>query len=943
MLSVQSVQLAYALNRMPRFLNTWTGEFEWHPDPNKVTYAILSHVWREPEKGGEQSYNDVRRIQKEVEEDCRVRSALLAASDGNEFENTPNLTSWAPFASVELEHSRSAEDGTIFAHRGLSRKIKHFCRVARDAGFWLAWNDACCIDKSSSAELFEAINSMFEWYRLSDMCYVYLADVSDGDAPQHDYSKLRESTWHGRGWTLQELIAPEQIVFLTQTWNFLGTKMSLAKTLESITGVDFDILVGRTTLDSVSVARRMSWAAKRYTTRVEDRAYSLLGIFGLHMSPIYGEGKNAFIRLQEEIIRTIPDQSIFAWGAKCALRVSYQGRWLAEGGWYRDEDDHCLLKSSPTSFSHCSSIEPIASSSLAKTLRLQESQIPPVHCILTPEGVSMRLVCLPLSGVPEIRNAFQGPQSARDTCTECRELGELDTLALLQCQERRETGTTLLLGLPLRRNGREGARGNRRAIRIGIHIHDDSYSWSYHTVRLEIKELMKLLEHVRPTVEDVTLLQHYSGPSVPKSLQRSGAWPRFPRGCSFFSYLKQTVFEMSPHSTDALRTLGIDPSPLQVTHLEQEIILETTLALHRRSLAGPTDVIALRLSLTNCSYHVVEANFSVKRVGVVGSGSGQSSIGAAAGASHHAVVNTPHISGVFLDLDHRNDSRTVIPFGVWDMDRRTIFHIEYTVQSEEMWGSWARVLRIALQHTFASLHDEDDLPRSNLWVSIDLSEEFSYESSTESGLDSPSSDQTGTDVCESDSETSNEHENVSPSCESTSLPVSADREAVCASRDNVEALRQENDAETVQTTPAAYHAANPLYSTSASSLIQIPPCGSPNWDASSGTSWSSERPARSEPTRPSNGWEHRDHDPESFGDAGAQHETEDGCEGFPGRHEDVGLRAEIEQLKRKNAELSSELAAVSSQLATVFARLDALTTSPGASSLRRYAAQPDVR
>ncbi|EIW51960.1 HET-domain-containing protein, partial [Trametes versicolor FP-101664 SS1] len=275
---------------MPRFLNTWTGGFEWHPDASKVTYAILSHVWRDSGEGGEQSYDDVLKIQAAVRRDIFT---LFRASKAS-------LT----------EHR---ELGTIFAHPELSDKIKGFCKVAREAGFRLVWNDACCIDKTSSAELSEAINSMYEWYRLSDMCYVYLADVSEG-VPQEIRRAFRFSRWHKRGWTLQELIAPEHIVFLTETWNVLGTKWTLARTLERITGVDFDILTGRSTLNSVSVARRMSWAAERETTRVEDRAYSLLGIFGLHMSPIYGEGENAFLRLQEEIIRTIPDQSIFAWG-----------------------------------------------------------------------------------------------------------------------------------------------------------------------------------------------------------------------------------------------------------------------------------------------------------------------------------------------------------------------------------------------------------------------------------------------------------------------------------------------------------------------------------------------------------------------------------------------------------------------------------------------------
>ncbi|KAL1948059.1 hypothetical protein VTO73DRAFT_12134 [Trametes versicolor] len=781
---------------MPRFLNTWTGEFEWHPDPNKVTYAILSHVWRKPEEGGEQSYDDVRRIQQEVKENCGVPASL----DFNTNADSDTSMALAPLSFILLEDIDSTVPGIIFTHPELSYKIKDFCKVAREAGFRLAWNDACCIDKTSSAELSEAINSMYEWYRLSDMCYVYLADVSDDDVPQVSGSEFQESRWHRRGWTLQELIAPERIVFLTRTWHLLGTKMGLAKTLEKITGVDFGILTGRTTLDSVSVARRMSWAAWRRTTRVEDRAYSLLGIFGLHMSPIYGEGKNAFLRLQEEIIRTIPDQTIFAWGNSCSLRLSDKGEWSVEK--FCEvflQENHGLLASSPTSFSECPNIGPIASSSLSQVLRIKESHVPSVHCVFTPEGVNMRLICLPLSGVPDIRRAFQGPQSARDICAGCGESSEVDTVALLQCQERPETGITSILGLPLSRSRRAGDGSNQlRAFHIGSHFRDDDdgkNKWSYHTVRLEIRVLMKVLKHVRPTVKDVTLPRHYSGPLVPKSLQWSSAFPRLHFGdYSFSSYFRDAVYEISPHSTDGLRTLGIDPRPLQVSRWKQEIILEMRLAFDRDSGAGPTDVIALRLSITECSYHEVEANFSVRRVGIVGSGSGQSSIGAAAGTSHPAVVNTPHISGGFLDLDHPNDSHTIIPFDIADIGRRTIVHMEYTVQSEGMWGSRARLLRIALQHTFASPPNADLAP-SNLWVSIDLSEMFPYVSRTESALDSPSSQQTGTDICERDSETSNGHDNVFPSCESSPLPVFADQEhAVYAGQDDFEALKEMSDA-----------------------------------------------------------------------------------------------------------------------------------------------------
>ncbi|KAL1943898.1 hypothetical protein VTO73DRAFT_3716 [Trametes versicolor] len=209
---------------MPRFLHTCTGEFEWHPDPDKVTYAILSHVWRKPEDGGEQSYDDVREIQ-------------AAANESRKKSQSSPSDAAQPTAYHE------EMPVTIFALPGLSDKIKSFCKVAREAGFLLAWNDACCIDKTSSAELSEAINCMYEWYQLSDMCYVYLADVPDGIVREGNSFLFQKSKWHLRGWTLQELIAPERIVFLTNNWNVLGTKMGLAKTLEAITGVDFDILI----------------------------------------------------------------------------------------------------------------------------------------------------------------------------------------------------------------------------------------------------------------------------------------------------------------------------------------------------------------------------------------------------------------------------------------------------------------------------------------------------------------------------------------------------------------------------------------------------------------------------------------------------------------------------------------------------------------------------
>ena len=189
------------------------------------------------------------------------------------------------------------------------------CQVARDAGYRYIWIDSCCIDKTSSSELSQAINSMYAWYGASRVCYAYLADVPPGDDPEYEGSVFRESRWFTRGWTLQELIAPVDVVFLSADWQTIGSKHYLGDVLEETTGIDQDALLHATELDKFSVAQRFSWASKRTTERVEDQAYSLMGIFDINMPTLYGEGERALRRLQEEIVRRTPDQSIFAWGA----------------------------------------------------------------------------------------------------------------------------------------------------------------------------------------------------------------------------------------------------------------------------------------------------------------------------------------------------------------------------------------------------------------------------------------------------------------------------------------------------------------------------------------------------------------------------------------------------------------------------------------------------
>lgn len=216
-------------------------------------------------------------------------------------------------------------------------KIRYTCQQARKDRLEYVWVDTCCIDKSSSAELQEAINSMYRWYAEAERCYVYLSDImgsccrledtvisvintiriSDEDrAEELDFwhGKFANCRWFTRGWTLQELIAPKDVTFYGRLWKFIGRKQDLVRTISVATQIDESILSGDKPVSSISVAKRMSWAANRITSRTEDRAYSLLGIFNVNMPMLYGEGSKAFVRLQEEIIRSSSDHSLFAWG-----------------------------------------------------------------------------------------------------------------------------------------------------------------------------------------------------------------------------------------------------------------------------------------------------------------------------------------------------------------------------------------------------------------------------------------------------------------------------------------------------------------------------------------------------------------------------------------------------------------------------------------------------
>ncbi|KAK0707885.1 heterokaryon incompatibility protein-domain-containing protein, partial [Lasiosphaeris hirsuta] len=191
-------------------------------------------------------------------------------------------------------------------------KLDKTCQVAHANGYGHVWIDTCCIDKTSSAELSEAINSMFRYYQEADVCYAFLFDlVPEEVAPLE--SALATCRWFTRGWTLQELIASPEIHVYDAAWSLRGTKRTMVDLISEISRVDREVLLDADELYCVPVATKMSWAATRATTRVEDMAYSLLGIFDIHLPLLYGEGLKAFRRLQEEILRKTNDMSLLAW------------------------------------------------------------------------------------------------------------------------------------------------------------------------------------------------------------------------------------------------------------------------------------------------------------------------------------------------------------------------------------------------------------------------------------------------------------------------------------------------------------------------------------------------------------------------------------------------------------------------------------------------------
>jgi len=246
---------------------------------------------------------------------------LLQLGPGDELTLTKDLKQDLPPYAI-LSHTWGNESDEVTFRDLMENTGKNkpgyekivFCgRQAHTDNLNHFWVDTCCIDKTSSAELTESIISMFNWYRNAKICYVYLADVSRDECGQSEISRatwqpaFRRSKWFTRGWTLQELLAPESVRFFDQHGSPLGDKAILKQQVCDITGIAETALLG-VPLTDFKVSERYEWARGRQTAREEDWAYSLQGIFGVFFSPQYGEGRtNAVRRLIKEIKEILLD------------------------------------------------------------------------------------------------------------------------------------------------------------------------------------------------------------------------------------------------------------------------------------------------------------------------------------------------------------------------------------------------------------------------------------------------------------------------------------------------------------------------------------------------------------------------------------------------------------------------------------------------------------
>ncbi|KAK5702381.1 hypothetical protein LTR17_022378 [Elasticomyces elasticus] len=213
----------------------------------------------------------------------------LPESELPQFEYAMLSHTWGPDEEeVSYEDVRNGKEAS---KPGSGAKKIRFCiqQTTQDRLDYF-WVDTCCINKKDDAELSRSLRSMFRWYAGAKKCYVYLADVPQGDVLGTDWEHdFQRSSWFRRGWTLQELIAPSLLEFYSKDGKSLGTKASLEVQIGDITGIPVKAIRGRD-LAGFTIHEYQQWQEGRQTREPEDLVYSLLGLLDVSMPVLYGEG-----------------------------------------------------------------------------------------------------------------------------------------------------------------------------------------------------------------------------------------------------------------------------------------------------------------------------------------------------------------------------------------------------------------------------------------------------------------------------------------------------------------------------------------------------------------------------------------------------------------------------------------------------------------------------
>ncbi|THU97733.1 HET-domain-containing protein, partial [Dendrothele bispora CBS 962.96] len=223
---------------------------------------------------------------------------------------------WIEGEEVTFQEFLNPEGREEMKKKSGYRKILRACMKARNDGINFIWIDTCCIDKGNHDEVARDIKSMYAYYENSVVCYAYLVDVykwyygKESSRYREQWRKwmFEDSEWFQRGWTLQELLAPKEVVFFSHKWNKIGTREGLKELICSVTAIPLELLGGKSSLKDFDVKTRMSWAMGRMTTKPPDRAYCLLGILDITVEPDYDEDvETVFRRLQDAFEKAHPN------------------------------------------------------------------------------------------------------------------------------------------------------------------------------------------------------------------------------------------------------------------------------------------------------------------------------------------------------------------------------------------------------------------------------------------------------------------------------------------------------------------------------------------------------------------------------------------------------------------------------------------------------------